>query len=89
MKVTEYCDILNLQIRLTYYPNQNGRWCATFENCEIKEHESSGMLSEHGNGKTPADAIANYVSLIRGKRLVVSAMSEERREYNIPAGLKA
>lgn len=90
MKATEYCDVLNLEMRLTYYPNQGGRWTAFFENCELKETPDSGVLcGAYGNGASPALAIADYVNRIRGKTLVVDAMSPQRRVYMVPESLEA
>ncbi len=90
MKVTEYCDALNLKILLTYYPNQNGRWCVSFDRCEIKDTPASGVLcSAHESGSTPEAAIAKYVDRIRGKTLVVDAMSDKRRVYFVPQSLEA
>jgi len=85
MNIEEYADILNLEILLTYYPNQNGRWVAKFGNAEIKE---GGMLSsEYGNGSTPDEAMANYLKNIIGRRVVINAMRDDRREYNVPVNL--
>jgi len=86
--ITDFCDILNIEIILRYYPNQNNRWCAHFDHGEIKEHKSSGaLISSHGNGPTPQQAINNYLDQIRGKVLVLNAMGTDRREYEVPDSL--
>ena len=91
MNVEEYADILNLELRITRYPNQQNRYCASFEHCETKDHKgAAGLCSTHGNGITPALAVGDYVSKIRGRLLVVNAMSEkDRREYVVPKELEA
>ena len=90
MKVTEYCDALNLEIRLTYYPNQNGRWTASFVSCEVKESPDAFVLSSaYGDGRSPEGAIAAYVERIKGRILVVDAMREGVRTYAVPKSLEA
>ncbi len=88
MTLQDYCDAINVQIKLTYYPNQDSRWSASFEDAEVKQ--GHGLLSAYGSGKSPALAINDYVTQIRGKRIVLSAMSiERRREFDVPANLSA
>lgn len=89
MNIEEYADILNLELRILRYPNQGNRYCAAFERCETKEDAGSNMLtSNHGNGKSPAEAIEDYLTQIRGRLLVVSAYGDkERREYVVPKEL--
>ena len=91
MNIADYCDVLNLELRVLRYPNQNGRWCARFERCETKDAPDSGVLaSPHGNGKTPEAAISDYTDQIRGKILVVDAMGgSSRREYGVPVTLES
>ena len=85
MDITEYCDVLNLELTILYYPNQGGRWCADIKGAEIKENASSGILtSAHGNGPTPEEAIDDYVQQIRGKLLVLNASGANRLEYTVP-----
>jgi hypothetical protein len=88
MNIEEYADALNLQIKLTYYPNQNNRWCASFEYCEFKDSpESSMLVNYHGNGVSPYMAISNFVKMIKGKVLVHDGMGANRREYRVPETL--
>lgn len=86
MNIEEYADILNLDLRILRYPNQDNRYCAAFERCETKDDAGSGMLtSTSGNGNSPAEAINDYIERIRGKLLVVNAYgNKERREYVVP-----
>ena len=87
MNIQDYCDILNVEIKLTYYPNQQGRWCARFDNAEIK---CNGCLSsEYGDDISPTLEIKNYIEKIKGKTIVFYAMSDERKEYVVPTSLEA
>ena len=89
MNIEEYADILNIQLRITYYPNQNGRWTASFEGVETKADASSGILdSTYGNAESPDEAINDYVEKIRGRLLVINATGgDKRREFIVPATL--
>jgi len=90
MKFTEYCDIINCNIKITYYHNQKNRWSAAIEYADTKKTTSSGVLEgTYGNGKNPEEAISDYIEKISGKLLVLNAMSKEnRREYKVPLGLE-
>jgi hypothetical protein len=88
MNIEEYCDTLNIEIALTYYPNQNKRWCANFKSAGVKDSASSAMIrAEFVNGHTPEQAITAYVDKIKGRLLVIDAMSDTRREYKVPNSL--
>lgn len=91
MNIEAYCDVLNLELRICRYPNQGNRYTASFEDCETKDNVGSIALeSTYGNGKTAHEAITNYVEKIRGRLLVVNAMSKDnRREYVVPKELTA
>ena len=88
MKLTEYCDALNVELRITYYPVQAGRWTAAIDGAEIKDKPDSGVLaSTYGNGKSPELAAIDYVQKITGKIIVLNAMSYRRREFTVPKAL--
>lgn len=88
MKITDYADILNLNIKITYYHNQD-RWAANFENAEIKDNPGSCILiSEYGDGRNVRDAVDDYVKKIAGKILVFEAARSGRREYLVPGTLE-
>jgi len=84
--MTEYCDALNINMRVDYVANNGcGEWRARIDGAEIKDKPSSPVaLSEFGIGNTPQNAISNYVSLIRGKYLVLNGLTQNRREFFIP-----
>lgn len=87
MKITEYADILNLEIEVRYYSNQNNRWSAHFNGAEIAE--GGCLVSVYGDGGSTLQVIEDYVSKIRGKTLVIHAMNRDlRREYVVPNSLE-
>lgn len=81
-------DVLNREITLKRFPNQDGRWIAKFEDCDTKEKKSDPVITgSYGEGNTPMLAISNYVSEIAGKILVFNAMSDNRIEFVAPKNL--
>lgn len=87
MKLNDYCDAINVNIQLQRYANQNERWSADFESCDILE--GSFLHNCYGTGKTPTLAIKDFISKISGKRIVLHAMSTEmRREFDVPVNLE-
>ena len=67
-------------------PNSSMRFYACFKHSETKRSTADGCLAgTYGNGATPDAAIKNYAEKLRGKLLVVNAMSDtERREIQCP-----
>lgn len=87
MNVTEYADVINRNIKMVYYHNQNNRWCASLENAEVIE--GTMLASTYGNGSTPDEALKEYIKQIEGKTIVFNAMGgDKRREYKVPMNLK-
>jgi hypothetical protein len=85
MNIQEYADCLHQEIVVRYYPNQD-RWTAQFEHCEVMV--AGGFLrGSYGNGGTPAEALKDYVTQLRGNRIAFNAMTEKRVEYVVPAAL--
>ena len=82
MKLTELAKILDKQLEM-HFPDSGGNWYCSFSRCEIM---SKGMLtSQPGRGKTPDEAIADYVDVIVGKRIVFNAMRpDDRVEFVVP-----
>lgn len=86
MTIYELADLLDVDLKVTRYPNQDGRWCAHIQGCEVLE--GSMLVSKHGNGKTPELAIARYIEQIGGGRLVfAAALPDKRREFVAPKGM--
>lgn len=86
MNIQEYCDALNLDIIIRYYPNQNSRWCARIDRAEIAEGRM--LISAHGNGDCPFNALADYLTRIRGKKIIIDSYGKDRREYIVPTSVE-
>ena len=87
MKLTEWCDVVDAQLRVVYYSNQNNRWCAKIEGMECIE--GSCLASIYGNGKTPYGAILDLIRKCGGKRVVFNAYQQKlRKEVNFPKNLE-
>lgn len=85
MTIFELADIAKKDLQITYHNNQEMRFTASLKYSETKR---GGMLvGSYGNGKTPNEAINNYVDDIKGKVLVFDAMSDKRREFGVPKTL--
>ena len=85
MNILDYADALNLELEIRYYPNQERRFCARFARAEIKK---GGLLAGvHGSGSSPANAVEDYVTQLRGERLIIGAYSDSRREFDVPKNL--
>lgn len=85
MTIETYADAIGADLIIHRHHNQENRYTAIFENCEIKETIFlSGRL---GNGANPYDAVNDYVEKIRGKRIVLNATRENRREFVVPSDL--
>lgn len=86
MNIAEYCDVINKNIKVTYYHNQNTRWTACIERAEVKD--GNFLTGMYGDGKTPYNAIENYIANIKGKTIVFDAYDKEKRiEYKVPETL--
>jgi hypothetical protein len=69
-------------MEITYYPNQNRRFSASFKHIEVKE--GAMLASAYGNGETPELAVKDYVNKIRGKRIIKNAYLDNRQEFDVP-----
>jgi hypothetical protein len=70
------------------FPDVDNNWMFSFASCEMKQGESF-LLGNCGRGKTLGDARDDYLSQIRGNKLVFHAMSPEyRKEISIPNDIK-
>ena len=86
MTITDYADILNIRIIITYYHNQNCRWSAKFEGSEVSK--GAMLASIFGTGNTPGKALSDYIDQISGETIVFDAMGgDKRREYKVPLTL--
>ena len=88
MKLLDYCDTINVNIEMRYYHNQDKRFMAHFESTEVRTG-AAGLLGEFGGGHTPEEAMKDYIEKIKGKKIIVCAMSKElRREFVVPDSLE-
>lgn len=62
---------------------KNNRWYAHFKGVEVSENDRF-LLSEAGNGPTPAQAVRDYARKISEKKIVIGAYSPERKEVYVP-----
>jgi len=84
--IYEFADIIDQELTITRYSNQNNRWSASFRAGEVKDGPM--LVGEYGNGHSADEAIENYLTKIRGKKVVFHAMSDKYRcEYVIPKDL--
>jgi hypothetical protein len=82
MNIYEFADVINKELIITRYPQQNGRFVADLEYAEVKD---DGMLvSSGGEGQNPIEALNNYAAQISGKTIVFDAYGSKRREYLVP-----
>lgn len=59
------------------------RYYANFERAEIRSGERM-LCGMHGNGPSPALAVAAYAKSLSGELLILNAMSDNRREIRVP-----
>ena len=86
MNIEDYADCINAEIVVRRYDNQNNRWMAEFNHCEVKGE--GVLIGTYGNGTTPQEAIQAYVDQICGKTVVFEAGTDRRREFTVPMQLR-
>ena len=87
MNLYDFADIIGQNLVIVRPNNQENRFYATFEHCEVKQ--GSGLISGFGNGKTPIEALNAYRNVILGQRLVFHAYPIElRQEFVVPKQLE-
>ncbi len=59
------------------------RYYAHFKSAEAREGQHC-LIGLFGNGSTPEEAIAKYARKISLRTLIIDAMSETRREIEVP-----
>lgn len=78
-KLQEFADIIRKELIIRRYPNQANRWTCQFENSNIKG--DGVLIGTYGNGNTPAKAMKDYDSKIRGQVLIFDGNTENEREF--------
>lgn len=85
MTIEEFANIADLRVDCYHKPEACSPWIAHIDKAEIGEN---GMLAGVcGWGLTPAHALADMASRIRGKKLVIGAYARTRREIHVPESL--
>jgi hypothetical protein len=86
MTISEFADKHGLKMIVKERKLPDGhseRFYAFFDCAEVKEWIV--LRSEYGNGSIPEDAILNYAREISLKKLVINAMSpDKRKEIEVP-----
>ena len=87
MTLKDLAQVTGTQIRIEF-PDFKGNWMCSLHDTEVKDGPMLG--SPCGRGLSPQQAMGAYVPQIRGRRLVVAAMSKDRRrEFDVPTDLEA
>ena len=71
MTLFDYADCMNLEIKLTRYPQQNSRWICQLAGVEVCQGERM-LASKYGNAASPELAIADYIPQISGQRIKIN-----------------
>lgn len=88
IEFNDYLDIVNCELIVRRYSNQNERWMAQIDNGEILVNPSV-LSGDYGNGHNPNEAILDYLEKIKGKTIIINARSKEyRREFVVPENIK-
>lgn len=92
MTLFQFCDLIDSQLVIYRRPGKlssrpgNNRYYCKIEDAEIKKGIMLGGI--YGDGATVRMAAVDYISQIRGKKIILNAMSKTfRREYDVPADL--
>jgi hypothetical protein len=86
MTILEFADIVKHKIIITYYPNQDCRFSASFEHGEVIN--GGCLVGEYGTSDNPEGAINDYVAKIQGKDLAFNAMTTNRQEFSVPKSIE-
>jgi len=88
MNIYEYADVLNTNIKINRYHNQERPFNASFEYCEIL---NGGILeSPNERATSPNEAINAYLTRIKGKTIVFHAGTNDmRQEFVVPKTITA
>lgn len=89
MRIEDFADVINKTLVIRRFPNQRNRYSAQFEDSEVKENRSSRFIgNEFGDGKSPGQAVDNYIKCIKGKILVFHTFDRgNRHEFIVPEDL--
>lgn len=85
MNLEELSIIIGKQIEVGWNDNFK-EFHVSMPSVEISE--GCVLIGTFGTGKTPESAKHNYAKQLAGKKIVVDAMREYRKEYQIPDSLE-
>ena len=98
MKLEDWLDTLHIELLIKRYPAQDNRYSAWFgvfngefswETGEFKQHVGDPMLrGKYGNGKTPSEAVQNFLKEVGGMILILKPYGEDRRQHIVPKNLE-
>ena len=86
-KFYNFLDSINCDleiIRISKKGNHSG-FSVHIHRCEIKE--GNCLVSEYGHGDTVNEAIQDYIKKIIGKKIVIHAFTDFRKEYIVPENI--
>lgn len=81
---TEFMDEndLTLEVDERSITSKHPRWYVSIERAEIKD--GACLMSLSGNGWTELEAMTDLILQINGRRMVVNAYGNDRREFDVP-----
>jgi len=88
MTIEEFGDVMGVDLIIRRYANQQNRYMCQFEYAEVKKYKGEpGLRGLYGTGKCASEAVQDYVTIIKGKWLVINAMTDRRKEFGVPDSL--
>jgi hypothetical protein len=79
-----FCEREQLDVECRERPKRYRlpRWYAAAKGVDVRD--GPFLVSLHGNGATPDEAVADYARQLAGQRIVIGASSRDRREVQAP-----
>lgn len=90
MTIEELGDLVQEELIVKRYPQQDNRWMCRFAHSEAKLSKSDIFARGfYGDGKSPEEAIQDYIEQIRGKILLFRGLDrKERSTFGVPNTLE-
>lgn len=85
MNIYDFADAIEKNIVIIRYNNQDNRFLAMFERCEVSE--GFVLIGEYGTGTNPIQAVNDYAKKLQGRKIVFDAYSDNRIEYDVPKNI--
>ena len=81
MTLYDLATLINKQIEILHRPSEtldsSSLWYAKLDDVEIKD--GAILSGSFGNGRTPEEALQNYVKELKGQKIVIDAFSKDKR----------